>query len=569
MEGVMVRRTCLQRPLAIALVAIGLPACQVALAGPGGRRNPDDTVVVRSAQEPDTLDPTLSNAIAGVDASTPLFSGLVGVDEQLEPFPDLLAVLPRSSNGGVAREGAGMRITYRLRPGVVFHDGHPLTSRDVVFTWKFHMDPRVPVTSREGYELITRIDTPDALTAVVHLSRVYAPYLSLFSLPGDPILPAHLLEGSSDPVHDPFHRAPVGSGPYRFVKWQPGEYLELESFPGYHRGAPRLRRWIMKFVPDDHAAYLQLVNGEVDILADLSIDQVALARQEPLVRVVNVPGLTFEQLAFNLDRPLLADRRVREAIARSIDKASLSRAILQGVWPPAPCPQHPLSWGYPPGYRDPYPFSPDRARQLLDEAGWKVGPEGLRLREGKPLQLTLVSTAGRRFRESLEQVLSEVFRKQGIALEIRNVEGGLLFGGWPQGLLQSGQFDLALYANTSSLDPASQRGSYHSTLVPPAGQNTYRLRDRLLDRLLDLGERTLEQARRQPLYWQANTRLMQDLPTVPLFYWTELHAIHRNLTGFRAHPANQRFVWNVHDWAWNAPSATPSATGLPVRQEAP
>jgi peptide/nickel transport system substrate-binding protein len=300
---------------------------------------------------------------------------------------------------------------------------------------------------------------------------------------------------------------------------------------------------------------LQLINGEVDVLADCAIDQVDLARREASVRVVNVPGLTVEQLAFNLDRPILGDRRVREAIARSIDKSALSRAILHGVWPVATCPQHPLSWGYPPGFKDPYPFSMSRARQLLDEAGWKAGKDGIRIREGRRLSLTLVSTAGRRFRDSIEQVLSEVLRKQGIEIEIRNVEGGLLFGGWPQGLLQSGQFDMALYANTMSLDPASQRGSFHTSLIPPAGQNTFRLRDRLLDRLLDLGERTLEQARRQPLYWQANTLLMQDLPLVPLFYWTELHAVHRDLKGFRAHPANQRFVWNVQDWEWESSSS--------------
>lgn len=528
--------------------ALGLGGCG-ATSGAVPRRNAPDTVVVRSQQEPDRLNPTLTNSIAAVDVCTPMFNGLVGVDDRMQYYPDLLTVVPTLDNHGVELEGDGMRVTYHLRPGVTFHDGVPLTSHDVWFNWKLHMDPRALVSSRDGYDQITRIDTPDPTTAIVHFRRPYAPYLGLFALPGDPILPAHRLEHSQDVNLDGFNRAPVGTGPFRFRRWVSGDYVELEAFPAHFRGAPRLRKLYFKFIPDDNAAYLQLANGDVDVAADLNLNQLPAARLLPHVAIANVPSLTFEQISFNLERSLGKERSVRQALAQAIDKRELAHRVFKNVWPVAHTSEHPLSWAYNPRLREPYPYNPPRARALLEAAGWKLGPDGIRTRRGTRLSFTLTSTAGRKIREQTELVLVGYFKAIGVELKLKNVEGGLLFAGYPSGLLQGGKYDLALFAWTASVDPSGNFGLWHSRQVPPEGGNTTRFRHPEMDRVLEIGNRELRPAARQSAYWRMGDLLQAELPILPLVYWTELHGVNRALQGFRAHPTSCRFVWNVKEWS--------------------
>lgn len=512
------------------------------------RRNPDDTVVVRSQQEPDTLNPTLTNAISAVDAATPMFNGLVGVDDQMRFFPDLVTVLPTLENGLVKLEGGGMSVTYKLRPGVRFHDGQPLTSRDIWFNWKMHMDPKVLVSSREGYDKIARVDTPDPLTAVVHFKEPYAPYMQMFSLPNDPIYPAHLLEQSPDLNLDHFNRAPVGTGPFKFKEWVAGEYLAMEANADYFGGAPRLKKLFVKFVPDDNAAFIQLANGDIDVYADFNLDQVEPVKQYRHLALANVPSLTYEHIALNLEKPVFKERAVRQALAHAVNKDELSRTIYKGMWPVAFGTEHPLAWSFNPADKEPYAYDPARAKALLDAAGWKLGSDGIRSKNGQRLSFTITSTTGRKHREQAEQVLGGYFKAVGAEMKIQNVQGGLLFAGYPTGLLQNGKYDAALFARTTSVDPAANYSTWHSKMLPPEGQNTGRFLNAEIDRVLEAGTRKLDQAERQKLYWRMSEILMDEEPIIPLVYWTEMHGYNRRLKNFRSNPTASRFVWNVKDW---------------------
>lgn len=512
------------------------------------RRNPADTVVIRSQQEPDTLNPTLTNAVSATDAATPMFSGLVGVDDRMRYYPDLLQELPTVQNGMVKLLGTGMTVTYKLRAGVRFHDGAPLTSRDVWFNWKLRMDPKVLVSSREGYDKITRIDTPDPLTAVVHFKEPYAPYMLLFSLPSDPIFPAHLLEKSPDLNRDAFNRAPVGTGPFKFKEWVAGEYVAMEANADYFRGAPRLQKLFVKFVPDDNAAFIQLANGDIDVYADFNLDQVEPAKRYRHLELANVPSLTYEHIALNLERPVFKERAVRQALAHAVDKKELSRTIYKGMWPVAFGTEHPLAWSFNPEDQEPYPYDPARAKALLDAAGWKQGSDGIRAKNGLRLSFTITSTTGRKHREQAEQVLAGYFKAVGAEMKIQNVQGGLLFAGYPTGLLQNGKYDAALFARTTNVDPASSLSTWHSTMLPPHGQNTSRFLHAELDRVLEEGTRRLDQKERQALYWRMSDILMEEEPIIPLVYWTEMHGVNKQLRNFRSNPTSSRFAWNVKDW---------------------
>lgn len=532
---------------AITLVCLMLGGC----AGSSARverRNPADTVVIRSQQEPDRLNPTLTNAISAVDVSTPMFNGLVGVDDQMRYYPDLLTVLPTPANGMVRQEGKGMVVTYTLRPNVRFHDGQALTSRDVWFNWKLHMDPKVLVSSREGYDKITRVDTPDPLTAIVHFKEPYAPYLLLFSLPSDPIYPAHILEKSPDVNLDSFNRAPVGTGPFKFKEWVAGEYVAMEANADYFAGPPKLQKLFVKFVPDDNAAFIQLANGDIDVYADFNLDQVEPARRYGHMEIANVPSLTYEHIALNLQRPIFKERAVRRALAHAVDKTELSKTLYKGMWPVAFGTEHPLSWSFNPKDREPYPYDPTRAKALLEAAGWKPGSDGIRSKNGLRLSFTITSTTGRKHREQAEQVIAGYFKAVGVEMKIQNVQGGLLFAGYPTGLLQNGKYDAALFARTTNVDPASNLSTWHSTMRPPEGQNTGHFLNPEIDRVLEEGTRKLEQGDRQRLYWRMSEILAAEEPIIPLVYWTEMHGVNKRLKNFRSNPTSSRFCWNVKDW---------------------
>lgn len=529
--------------LALALFSLSASACSSSEAHVG-RRNAPDTVVIRSQQEPDKLNKPLSNAIAAVDVCTPMTNGLVGVDDQMRYYPDLATVLPTVENGLVKREGKGMSVTYKLRPNVRFHDGEPFTSRDVRFLWKMHMDPKVLVTSREGYDKITAVDTPDPLTAVVHYRDPYAPYLEMFGT----ILPAHLLEKSPDINRDPFNRAPIGTGPFKFKEWAAGDHVGMVANPDYFGGAPKLKKLYVKFVPDDNAAFIQLANGDIDVYADFNLEQVKAAKGLKHIRLDNVPSLTFEQLAFNLEKPVFKERAVRTALAHAVNKEELARTLYKGIWPVAHSTEHPLAWSFNAKLGKPYPFDPAKARQILDEAGWKPGPDGIRIKNGQRLSFTVNSTAGRKIREQAELVLAGYFKAVGAEMKIQNVEGGLLFAGYPSGLLNGGKFEAALYANTTSVDPAANMSSWHSRMIPPTGVNNTRFRDAEMDRVLEAGNVKLGKAERQPHYYRMSEIIAREVPTIPLAYWTEMHGVNRKLKGFRGNPTSSRFVWNVKDW---------------------
>lgn len=529
------------------LASLTLAGCAQASAH-DGRRNAPDTIVVRSQQEPDMLNPTLTNAISAVDVCTPMMNGLIGIDDHMHFYPDLATSIPTPENGMVKPEGKGMRVTYHLRPGVRFHDGVPLTSHDVWFCWKMHMDPKVRVASRDGYDKITAVDTPDPLTAVVHFKEPYAPYLGLFSLPNDPIYPAHILEKSDDINLDRFNRAPIGTGPFKFKEWVAGDHVGMVANSDYFGGAPRVKKLYFKFVPDDNAAFIQLANGDIDIYSDYNLEQIAPARQVPMVRIANVPSLTYEQISFNLDKPLFKDRTIRQALAYAINKDELSKRIYKGMWPVAHSTEHPLSWSYNPKNTEPYPYNPEKARQLLEADGWKLGPDGIRIKNGQRLTFGITSTSGRKTREQVELVVAGYFKAVGAELKIQNVEGGLLFAAYPTGLLQSAKYDTALFAWSASVDPAGNLSTWHSKQIPPEGQNTTRFKAPLMDQVLDAGNRTLSQSKRQPLYWKMTEILNREEPIIPLVYWTEMHGVNRYVHNFRPNPTSSRFCWNVKDW---------------------
>ena len=216
-----------------------------------------------SLQEPNTLNPLLSDLLATAEVGKLVFSGLVITGDKGEWLPDLAVEVPTTANGGVTADG--LTITYRLRPGVTWHDGTPFTADDVKFTWQLIMNRKVNIVARDGYDRISAIDTPDKNTVIVRFREFYAPYLTLFTT----ILPKHKLENESNINKASFNRAPIGTGPFKFKEWQVAESIRFEANPAYYRGKPVLDSIIYRVIPDANILLTQLKAGELDVVSNI------------------------------------------------------------------------------------------------------------------------------------------------------------------------------------------------------------------------------------------------------------------------------------------------------------
>ncbi len=544
-----------RKALGIALLAATVVAACEPSKSPDGRTTGTSsptgpTVVFQSQQEPDSLNTIISDMVASRDATTPMMSGLVTVNDQMAYIADLAEKVPTVENGGVKMAGKTMTVTYKLRTAK-WHDGKPLTSDDVKFTWDVMMNPTVRATTREGYDKIAGVDTPDPQTVVLRFKEVYAPYLNLFGT----IVPRHLLEadvkneerpGDSRFNHSDWNRHPIGSGPFKFKEWVAGDHISYQANPDYYGTKPKLSGLVFKIVPDENTAFVQLKSGDIDIYQSAALTQYEQLKGLSEITVYETPGLTYEHIDINLDHPVLKDPAVRRAMTLAINKDEISKKIYKGLYKPAYTDQSPLSYVYNAQTEAINAYNPAEARKVLDAAGWKPGQDGIRAKDGKVLSFTIASTTGRKPRELTEQVLIQYFKEVGIGLKISNVPGPKLFGR-PDGLLYSGNFDLSLYAWTTSPDP-SNITLWHSKQIPPGGQNYVRYRNPEIDRLTEEGTRVVDKAKRAEIYKRIQAIMAEDIPMIPMLYWTTLDAVNKRIKGFKPNPTNSGNLWNCQEW---------------------
>lgn len=518
------------------------------------------TIVFHQQQEPDALNPIISEMMATIDATAPILEGLTAVDDRLNTVPVLAEKVPTVENGLVRQVGHGMSVTYPLRRNVKWHDGAPFTADDVKFTFDVIMHPKTLVTSKTGYDKIASVEVVDPYTVRMNYKEVYAPYNGLFGT----ILPKHLLakdlaDQNGDSINkDDYNRHPIGTGPYKFKEWVSGDHITFDAFDGYWRGKPKVPHLKMRIIPDQNAAFTLLKSGELDIYQSASISQFEAIKKLKHVDVVAQPALTWELIGLQTDRPLLKDLRVRQAIAHAINKKQISEKIYQGLYAPAYSDQTPLSWAYNKKVENYYPYDPEKSKALLEAAGWKPGLDGIREKDGQRLSLRISSTSGNKPRELTELVLKYYLKKVGIDLVIDNVPGTVLFGPYPEGTLKSGKFDLGMWAWSASTDPDNFT-MWHSSQIAGKnnnGQNSTHFRDPEMDRLLLEGTQVIEQEKRQHIYQRTQEILAEKVPVIPLLYWANINPVNKRVQNFKPNPTNQGNLWNCYEWDLTPSAAT-------------
>jgi peptide/nickel transport system substrate-binding protein len=482
--------------LALFLLA---PACGVS--------PPNDALVVGLEGDPTNLDPRFSMDAYSSRIRPLLFDSLVemGADGTLQPN---LAESWSTEDG--------LTYTFRLKPGVKFHDGSALTSRDVKYTFDYLRDPKNGCPSASSLEQIASIETPDEQTVVFTLKEIFAPAL-LKLVKG--IVPAHL--GDDEDFGDKL----IGSGPFALSNLRRGERIELVANKAYHGGTPSIGKLRFDVVRSDTTRMLRLEKGELHLVQN-AVPPYATKFFERMdhLAVDRGLGVNYSYIGFNLKDPrqITSKLQVRRAIAHAVDRNRIIQALLKGQARPANGLLAPAIWAYEPNART-YEYDPDKARRLLDEAGFP-DPDG----DGPLPRFTLsYKTSTNKLRNRIADVLAAQLREVGIAVDKRSFEWGTFFDDIKKGNFQS--FTLSWVGVT---DPDIYHYIFHSENQPPKGANRGRYENPEVDALLDRTRTQTDEGERTGLFRQVQRILAEDCVYVSLWWADNVVVYDQRLKGF-------------------------------------
>jgi len=537
-----VRKTLVGFPVLLTL----LVGCLRLTPGTGAPQSPrvlPSVVRIGIFEEPDVLNPILSQMTFSGDVFQLVFDGLVRFDDRGRAVPDLAREVPSLENGGISADGR--TLTYHLMPGARWHDGLPVTARDVIFTWHAIMNPANDVPLREGFERIVAMDAPDPLTVRVHLARPYPPAVFLFAS----ILPEHLLGKLSDLNRATFNAHPVGSGPYVFAGWIRGSELTFRANPRYFRGEPTIHTVIVKVVTNQNTLLQQLRTREIDVDLKVPAQLVRQIGALPGIRIRSSSTLHWEHLNFNTGKAPLDDVNVRRALCMAIDERAIFRDFYYGYGTMAPTHFNPdFGWGDP-SVRY-LRYDPVAAGAALDTDGWLLASDGFRYKRGTRFAFDLSTIAGVKTREAIEVFLQSAWRGLGADVSIRNYQAATFFA--PRsagGLLASGKSDVSIFTWENTNPDPNDQAYVTTSALPPNGQNYSFYKNPQLDTLERRALTTLDGAKRHELYREIDRILIRDVPEYVLDWQPEIVAFDARLHGVRPVPIGSD-LWNLADWSY-------------------
>ena len=550
------------RPLALCLLAslaLALP--------PSARAAGKDELIIGMTQFPSTFHPNIDSMLAKTYVLSMARRPFTIHDKDWKLVCMLCTKLPTIENGLAVPEDLpngkkGIAVTYTIRPGAVWGDKTPVSTSDVLFTYEVGRHPRSGVAAGELYRRILKIDVKDAKTFTLHFDRITFDYNDIN---GFGLIPAHLDRPKFTEPAEYKNRTVVDTdttnpglyfGPYRITEKVSGSYVVLERNPTWWGKKPYFRRIVIKIIGNTAALEANLLSGSIDYIAGelgLSLDQ-AIAFEKRHGKKFNIrfkPGLVYEHLDVNLDNPVLKDRRVRRALIYALDREAINKQLFDGRQPVAATFVHPLDWIYTtdtPLYRRDL----KKARALLDAAGWTVKRKGVRYNgAGKRLAIELMTTAGNRSRELVQQVLQSQWRDIGVATRIRNEPARVYFG---ETVTKRKFTGLAMFAWLSAPENVP-RSTLHSKEIPTAannysGQNYTGYANAEVDELLEAIEVELDRDKRRKLWHRLQRIYASELPVIPLFFRADAYIMPKWLKGIE--PTGHQYPTSTWVENWRA-----------------
>ncbi len=506
------------------------------------------SVVLATTQEPVQFNPLLYVNVGFesiVEAC--VFDSLWTVNEKGEFVPNLAVKVPTLENGGISPDGKIW--TVEIKKGIKWHDGAPFTAKDVEFTYKSIINPKLAVRSRSGFDLISDFIVKDDYNIEMRFEKIYVPFAWSWAIMH--IVPHHILSKETDINTSTFNTNPIGTGPYIFKKRVAGSHLIYEKNKDYHRGAPKIDTFIHKFVPEQTIAYTQFKTGEIDILGAQGVPVTRADEAKNLPGRVYLPTPTawVQFIYFNCGKPQFKDKAVRQALYTAIDIERYLKDVYYDLNPPSLSYLAPSHWAYNNTLKAPG-YNPRNSAEMLDAVGWKIGSDGVREKNGVKLKFTMSTTAGNRAREQAQALFQQNWKEIGVQMEIKNMPGSVVWGEYTQ----KSKFDTLLvsWAPPVGIDP-EYSARCHSKQIPVkygTGANYTQYENTELDKLLEEGVAVSDMEQRKQIYYKAQEILFEDLPFAPLHNTVLRYGRKGELKGHKINSYVPAINWNAYEWYW-------------------
>ncbi len=527
------RREFLKRAAAMGLTAAAAQAMLlknpiVVTAGPSARRG--GTIRVTGHQEVASLSPDDIGPIVQWAVITQIHNALVEINENY--------VLDRVLASNHVASKDGLTYTFTLREGVKFHDGTEFTSEDVKYTYEFHKNPQNATIMGVHFVNMDRVETPNKYTAVVRMKEPHAGFLRQAATVF--IVPARYHSRIGEKA---YKAAPIGTGAFRLKEWRPAEFTVVEAFDQHFRGRPNADFFRQDVVPDPSVRAIALRTGASDSATwQLLAEDNLRFEADPSYTVFRTAVLHVNHFPLNNDHPILSDKRVRQAMMHALDRQRMIDDVFRGtaviahsIFPTA------LTYWYEKDVKQ-YPYSPDRARSLLEEAGWRMGPGGVRVKDGTRLSFTCAVITGDRARRPQAEVAQQDLAAVGIEMRIVERPIATILAQLPKGELDASLFNWTYNGGGGEPDPSA-------TLRAGAARNFSRFKNQRVEELLSAGLREVDPPKRKKIYSEIQKIVAEEVPFLHIMYWDWFNIFTKRIKGLpTSAQAGVNLYRNAHKW---------------------
>jgi peptide/nickel transport system substrate-binding protein len=493
-----------------------------------------NAITTGSGADAKRLLPPLASDSASGDISGLVFNGLVKYDKDIKLKGEL------AESWEIKNEG--LEIIFHLRKGVKWHDGEEFTSDDVIFTYNTFTDPNVPTPYSSEYGPVKSVEAVDKYTVRVTYSKPFAPALESW---GMGMLPKHILEGK-DITEEQYSRKPIGTGPYKFKEWITGQKIVLEANDDYFEGRPNIDKYIFRVIPDEATMFLELKSGGIDFMGLNPTQYKYNAGKEQFrkhFQKFRYPAFAYTYMGYNLLDPRFKDKRIRKAITHAINKEDIIKGVLHGYGTPCTGPFPPESWAFNPDVKDPE-YNPEKAKELLKEAGWEPGPEGILQKNGESFKFTVITNQNNDMRLKIAQIIKEHLKKVGLEMDIRPLEWQAML----HEFIDKKLFEAVILGWSLGRDPDAYI-IWHSSQMAEGQFNFISYKNDEVDRLLIEGRQTFGLEKRKKIYNRIHELLAEDQPYTFLYVPDALPVLHKRFKGVEKAPLG---IW--HDFIhWYVP----------------
>lgn len=488
-------------------------------------------IIMGSIGEPSNLIPYLASDSASSEVAGLLYTSPLEYDK------DFNIVKCAAEEWEVLEGGLFMR--FKLKEGLRWQDGHPLTADDVTFTYNLMIDPKTPTAYAADFLNVKEYRQTGPLSFEV---RYDAPYARAAVTWMQPILPKHILEHENITTTR-YARNPIGAGPFKLKSWEPGSRIVLEANDLYFKGRPYLDEVIYRIIPDSTTMFLEARAGKLDFIGlspQQYLRQTSGEWWEKNWNKYKYLSFGYTYLGLNQKSPFFQDKRVRQALSYAVDREGIIKGALLGMGEPAFGPYKPGTWVYNTSLKA-YDYDPERARRLLAEAGWTPGKDGILEKDGLRFEFTILVNQGNNERIKVAVILQQMFRDVGVKVSIRTVE----WAAFLKEFVDTRKFD-ALILAWNILDDPDIFDVWHSSAIAGNGLNFVSFANEEVDRLLEKGRASADRAERKVIYDRFQEILHEEQPYLFLYVPYSLPMVQARFQGIQPAPAG--ITYNFDRW---------------------